>query len=73
MGLEQMWPQNFNADGDGAKQGGRSWQPFGRNNGHKVFVRRVFAIFATNASLLQVIVNLQYNSVNSIQYAIHTM
>ena len=58
MRLEQMWPQNFNAHGDGAKQGGRSWQLFGRNNCHKIFVRSVFAIFATNASLLRIIANL---------------
>ena len=30
-------------------QGGRSWQPFCEcKNGHKLFVRRIFAIFATN-------------------------
>ena len=29
-------------------QGGRSWQPLGeRKNGHKFFVRRALAIFAT--------------------------
>ena len=41
-------------------QGGRSWQPFDKSkNGHKTFVRRVFAIFATNASFLLVIAKLQ--------------
>ena len=41
-------------------QCGRSWQPFGKSkNGHKTFVRRVFAIFATNASFLRVIAKLQ--------------
>ena len=41
-------------------QGGKIWQPFGkRKNGHKTFVRRVFAIFATNSSFLGVIANLQ--------------
>ena len=40
------------------RQGGRSWQPFGESkNGHKTFVRRVFAIFTTNASFLRVIAN----------------
>ena len=41
-------------------QGGRSWQPFGESkNGHKTFVRRVFAIFATNATFLPFIANFQ--------------
>ena len=41
-------------------QGGRSWQPFGEGKmATKVFVRRVFAIFTTNASFLRVIANLQ--------------
>ena len=41
-------------------QGDRSWQPFGEGkNAQKIFVRRVFAIFATNASFLRVISNLQ--------------
>ena len=32
------------------RQGGRSWQPFGESkNGHKTFVRCVFAIFASEA------------------------
>ena len=40
-------------------QGGRSWQPFGESkNGHKTFVKRAFAIFATNSSLLLVIAKL---------------
>ena len=35
-------------------QGGRSWQPFGKSkNGHKTFVRRVFAIFATKAWIVK--------------------
>ena len=48
------------------KQGGRGWQPFGESkNGHKTFVRRVFAIFATkarnckDANLIRY--NIQYN------------
>ena len=37
-------------------QVGRSWQPFGeRKNGLIIFVRCVFAIFATNSSFLHVI------------------
>ena len=36
-------------------QGGKSWQPFGKN-GHRIFVRRVFPIFARSwkfANLIQ--------------------
>ena len=41
-------------------QGGRTWQPFvGVKNGHAIFVKRVFTIFATNALFLRVIANLQ--------------
>ena len=42
------------------EQGDRSWQPFGKRIfGHKIFVRRAFAIFATNLSFLRIIANLQ--------------
>ena len=38
-----------------SRQGGRSWQPFGEGkNGQKVFIGRVFALYATNASFLRV-------------------
>ena len=41
-------------------RGSRSWQPFGKSkNDLKIYVRRAFAIFATNASFLCVIANLQ--------------
>ena len=37
-------------------QGGRTWQPFvGRKMAMKIFVKRVFTIFASNASFLRVI------------------
>ena len=52
--LEKKW----------VSQGGRSWQPFGeRKNGHIIFVRRVFAIFATNSSFSCNIAILQIYSV----------
>ena len=42
------------------QQGGRSWQPFGEGkNGRKTFANRVFTFFATNASFLRVLTNLQ--------------
>ena len=32
-------------------QGGRSWQPSGEGkSGHKIFAKRIFTIFSTNAS-----------------------
>ena len=41
-----------------SRQGGRTWQPFvGDQNGHENF--RQVRIFATNASFLRVIENLQ--------------
>ena len=41
-------------------KGGRSWQPFDESKtATQIFVWRVFAIFATNASFLRVIVILQ--------------
>ena len=41
-------------------RGGRSWQPFGEGkNGHKIVVKHIFTILATNASFLRVIANLQ--------------
>ena len=41
-------------------QGGRTWQPFvGGKNCHENFRKRIFTIFATNASFFSVIANLQ--------------
>ena len=41
-------------------QGGRCWQPFGEGkHGHKIFVRRIFPIFATNLTFLRIIANFQ--------------
>ena len=41
-------------------QGGRTWQPFvGSKNGNENFVKCVFTIFASNASFLRIIANLQ--------------
>ena len=41
-------------------QGGRTWQPFvGSKMAMKIFVKLVFAIFASNALFLRVIANLQ--------------
>ena len=35
-------------------QGGRSWQPFGEGkNGHKIVVKHIFTILATNALVTQ--------------------
>ena len=37
-----------------------SWQPFGeRKNGQKIYVRRIFAVFARTSSFLRVFANLQ--------------
>ena len=42
------------------KQGGRTWQPFvGAKMAMQIFVKRVFTNFATNASFLRVIADLQ--------------
>ena len=46
--------------GTGCIQGGRSWQPFNESkNGHKTFVKSVFAILVTNVSLSRTIAKLQ--------------
>ena len=53
-------------------RGSRSWQPFGETkNNLKIYVRRVFAIFATNASFLRIIANLHIYF--SIIYAMYHM
>ena len=45
---------------DDHDQGGRTWQPFvWAKMAMKIFVKRLFTIFATNASCLHVIANLQ--------------
>ena len=50
-------------------QSGRSWQPFGkRKNGHKIFIKRVFAIFATTSSFLREIANLNQCNMQYIPY-----
>ena len=42
------------------EQGGKTWQPFvGGKKAMKIFVERVFTIFATYVLLLRVIANLQ--------------
>ena len=52
-------------------QGSRSWQPFSESkNGHKTFVRHIFAIFATTSSLLHVLQICKYNLV---KYVLHTI
>ena len=54
--------EKFSCKMTSLSQGGKSWQPFGEGkNGHKSLVRRVFAIFATNASFLLIIAQIRYN------------
>ena len=52
--------KTFDTDMEMSSQGGRTWQPFvGGKNGHEIFVKRIFANFATNAPFLRVITNLR--------------
>ena len=63
VALSHLQPLLYGAYVDGSHdggQGGRTWQPFvGGKNGHENLVKRVFTIFAANASFLRVITNLQ--------------
>ena len=48
-----------------SRQVGKSWQPFGEV---ETFVKRVIAIFVTNASFLRVIANLHISTQYNMQY-----
>ena len=68
--LAEKAPQVINVNYDEG-QGGRTWQALGGAiMAMKPFVKRVFTIFATNASFLRVS---QICNFNSVKYAIYTM